>query len=218
MTFLHNKYSKWYFNIIEKRRTFSYDGYTEKHHIIPRCLGGTDIQNTVRLTAKEHFVCHHLLTKMMTGKDWFNVVFAFNFMRVKSSNHQRNFLISSRTYKTIKEMLSKTMSENRRGKLHSEESKKKMSLIKLQMSNETKKKMSIAQTGKIIPESVKKKISASTLGRQLEEDHCLKISDSLKAFHASKTKIYKCEHCDKETSLKTNFIRWHGEKCKHLRS
>jgi hypothetical protein len=26
---------------------------------------------------------------------------------------------------------------------------------------------------------------------------------------------YICEHCQKETSLKTNYIRWHGNNCKH---
>jgi Straboviridae homing endonuclease len=37
--------------------------YYENHHIIPRCLGGLDVkENLVLLTAKEHFVCHKLLT------------------------------------------------------------------------------------------------------------------------------------------------------------
>ncbi len=41
------------------------EGYTESHHILPRCMGGTDDPaNLVRLTAREHFVAHQLLVKM----------------------------------------------------------------------------------------------------------------------------------------------------------
>ena len=37
----------------------------EKHHIIPRCMGGTDDRdNLCQLTPREHFVAHQLLTKM----------------------------------------------------------------------------------------------------------------------------------------------------------
>lgn len=40
-------------------------GYTERHHIVPRCMDGTnDPSNIVTLTAREHFLCHWLLTKI----------------------------------------------------------------------------------------------------------------------------------------------------------
>ena len=40
--------------------------YYEKHHILPKCLGGNnDKENLVLLTAKEHYVCHKLLTYIM---------------------------------------------------------------------------------------------------------------------------------------------------------
>jgi hypothetical protein len=41
------------------------DGYVEKHHIVPRCLGGSnDRENIVRLTAREHILAHKLLVRM----------------------------------------------------------------------------------------------------------------------------------------------------------
>jgi len=41
------------------------DGYTEIHHITPKCLGGSNNPlNLVKLTAREHFICHYLLTKI----------------------------------------------------------------------------------------------------------------------------------------------------------
>lgn len=40
-------------------------GYYECHHIKPRSLGGADDKNNiVKLTAREHFICHWLLVKM----------------------------------------------------------------------------------------------------------------------------------------------------------
>lgn len=40
-------------------------GYFEKHHIKPKSLGGlNDESNLVKLTAREHFICHWLLVKI----------------------------------------------------------------------------------------------------------------------------------------------------------
>lgn len=61
-------YKKIYNSIVERSKTRLYMGYTEKHHIIPRCLGGTDeIDNLVDLTPEEHYTCHQLLVKMYPG-------------------------------------------------------------------------------------------------------------------------------------------------------
>ena len=65
-------YKKVYYAIINKalrkERTgqrWKGDGnYYEKHHIVPRSLGGLDSDNNlVLLTAKEHYLCHWLLFK-----------------------------------------------------------------------------------------------------------------------------------------------------------
>jgi len=58
--FLNNKYTKWYFMLIERGMSRQKpDGYTEKHHIIPKSFGGSNKQNNlVRLTPKEHFIAH----------------------------------------------------------------------------------------------------------------------------------------------------------------
>ena len=64
MIFIDNKYTRVYYSIIDRAKTRSISSYTEKHHIIPRSLGGTDAkENLVPLTAREHFICHLLLTK-----------------------------------------------------------------------------------------------------------------------------------------------------------
>jgi len=41
------------------------EGYKEIHHIIPRCMGGSDEpENLVSLTPEEHYVAHQLLVKI----------------------------------------------------------------------------------------------------------------------------------------------------------
>ena len=51
------------------------NGYVERHHILPKALGGSnDSSNLVALTAKEHFVAHMLLAKMHGGLMWQAVI------------------------------------------------------------------------------------------------------------------------------------------------
>lgn len=100
--FIENKYAKWYFHLIENasnRKDVS--SYAEKHHIIPKSLGGTDSpENIVVLTAREHFVAHHLLTKMVEcdvdkGKMWS----AFFLMHIGHNQQRPRY---ARTYEKSK--------------------------------------------------------------------------------------------------------------------
>ena len=50
---------------MERSQNRVIEGYVEKHHIIPRCLGGTnDVSNIAVLTPEEHFLAHQLLVKI----------------------------------------------------------------------------------------------------------------------------------------------------------
>lgn len=54
-----------YKNLVDKRIACPPSGYSEKHHIVPRCIGGDDSKsNIVILTAREHFIAHSLLYKI----------------------------------------------------------------------------------------------------------------------------------------------------------
>jgi hypothetical protein len=58
-------YTKIYNNIIHRAQNRILEGYIEKHHIIPKCLGGNnDIINLVALTPEEHYLCHLILVKI----------------------------------------------------------------------------------------------------------------------------------------------------------
>lgn len=58
-------YHNIYLKLIERSKSRTLEGYVEKHHILPRCMGGSDdIENIVILTAEEHYVAHQLLAKI----------------------------------------------------------------------------------------------------------------------------------------------------------
>ena len=104
-----NKYINWYFNIVEKAIARDWNKktapcYVEKHHIVPKALGGKDDQ-VVFLTAREHFVCHILLTKMLTGEHKAKMVWAIMCLKGKSNRYINSYL-----YENAKKHLSHTKS------------------------------------------------------------------------------------------------------------
>lgn len=90
----------------------------ERHHIVPRALGGSNAKdNIVPLTPREHFVAHLLLAKIHGGKMWFAVV------RMKGRGE------SSRSYEIARRKISDSLRKSnpmhdsevvslRRGELH----------------------------------------------------------------------------------------------------
>ena len=106
-------YAKLYNRIIENRLNNPYDGYTEKHHIVPISLGGSDSKdNLVRLTAREHFICHWILVKMYKGNknSYYKMLKAFNMMCNSISNKQERYKVCSRIFSFYREDMSKAMS------------------------------------------------------------------------------------------------------------
>lgn len=78
-------YSVIYDNLINRAKNRYLTSYTEKHHIIPRCLGGTDDDNNlVTLTPEEHYLAHQLLIKMHPG----NPKLVYAIMRMTHGNKQ----------------------------------------------------------------------------------------------------------------------------------
>jgi hypothetical protein len=74
--------------------------YYENHHILPKCLGGlNNNENLVLLTAREHFLCHKLLTYIYPKNK--KIIHAFHLMTFMN---KRKYAISSRDYSYAIEM------------------------------------------------------------------------------------------------------------------
>ena len=114
-------YQKLYNTIVDNRLLNKYNGYTEKHHIIPRSLGGKDDEaNLVSLSAREHFICHYLLAKMYPegSFEWYKTNHAFMMMKCESLVQERYF--NSRLYESLKYHHSSLMSIAQTGKNNSQ--------------------------------------------------------------------------------------------------
>lgn len=101
--FLDNKYSTWYWSIINYALNRNKPSvYTERHHITPRCMGGLDSQtNLVFLTAREHFICHRLLTRMTVGEFKRKLTYAA-WQLSRSASKRHKVRISARTYDMLR--------------------------------------------------------------------------------------------------------------------
>jgi len=99
---MESKYSKWYFELMTSRPVRE-DTYLEKHHIIPKCVGGSDDEeNLILLTPREHFIAHLLLTKMYEGEARHKLLYAFNMMFVRSSKNRLRGNFNSKLYESIR--------------------------------------------------------------------------------------------------------------------
>lgn len=154
---LENKYTSCYINIINKAKNRLLDGYCETHHIIPKSLGGSNLkENLVNLTAREHFVCHLLLTKMYEGDAKKKMIHAAWAMATLENDNQQRYKITSKIYESLRIKYAKLISNRLTGKIgrkHSEETKIKLSLAhtgkkRKPMSEESKRKLSESMKGK----------------------------------------------------------------------
>lgn len=105
VAFVDCKYTVWYYHIINQRRYLTPAGYVERHHVSPKSVGGTnDAHNIVKLTAREHFVCHWLLTKMFTQGSRERQKMSLALHRMAYGMNASKYRINARTYESIRKL------------------------------------------------------------------------------------------------------------------
>lgn len=169
--FINNKYYKWYYNIINNAKNRIVNEYVERHHIIPKSLGGSNKKdNLVILTAKEHFVCHLLLTKITEGEDRKKMSRAFWLMAKGTGKRYRP---SSKLY----EIARKSFVEAQKGhsnylKYQTQDSRTQISITMKKMISELTQEENSQRiknswsSSKSWTDERKKKISKSTTGKK----------------------------------------------------
>jgi transposase-like protein len=106
---IKNKYFKWYKNIIIKRIN-SPILVGEKHHIVPRSMGGDNSKkNIVKLSSKEHYICHLCLIKFTVKQDYYKMLCAINCMSMKTL--KGNFNYNSKLYEFLRDNRVKELKE-----------------------------------------------------------------------------------------------------------
>lgn len=109
-------YTRHYYSLIEKAKSRTITEYTEEHHIIPKCIGGSDDRlNLVKLTPEEHYVAHQLLVKMYPYNK--KLIHAAVMMTVDNKNINRS---KNKLYGWLRKKLSVSASYNQTGKHNSQ--------------------------------------------------------------------------------------------------
>jgi hypothetical protein len=138
MVFINNKYTIWYNSLISNAKNRTICGYTEKHHIIPSSLGGTnDTDNLVKLTAREHFICHLLLTKMTIGNARYKMIYALHMLSNVKNIGSGRYTPTSRLYEYAKKLFIESKDSIWTPEKRSSQSKKISNIMKNKFSNMT---------------------------------------------------------------------------------
>lgn len=100
-------YQRIYNQLVERAQSRILEGYKEKHHILPKCMGGNNSkENLVELTAREHFLFHVLLCEIYPKN--IKLYQALWLMSTnKNKKEGKRYKVSSRVYERIKIIASK---------------------------------------------------------------------------------------------------------------
>lgn len=154
--------------------------YKERHHIIPKCLGGDNKKcNLVNLLPREHYIAHLLLSKIYPNN--IKLTYAFWMMSNGNLKNKRKYKVSSRAYEEIKNKISEINKKREppfKGRRHTKEAIQKNREAKLGNKiwlgkthlEESKKLMSIKRLGKPLPKETREKMSESKKGKKLSEE------------------------------------------------
>lgn len=132
-------YKKIYNQIIERAKSRELEGYIERHHIIPKCMGGDNNKtNIVQLTAREHYLCHLLLVKIYPNEP--KLIHSLFLMSIgKKKKKINHYKINNRLYERLKIEYALFLT----GKKQSEITKnKKSKSMKIIWANKSKDEMS----------------------------------------------------------------------------
>ena len=103
------EYKDYINNILSTRGRFNCDGYKERHHIIPKCMGGTnDNDNLIDLYAEEHYIAHKLLA--LENQDNNKIVYAWWRMNQRRSTNNGVMEVSPEDYAQARKLHSEAMS------------------------------------------------------------------------------------------------------------
>ena len=179
----NNKYQKWYDQLISRARNRTIEGYVERHHIVPKSLGGTDEKsNLVKLTAREHLIAHMLLPRFVENKKpmWHALWCMVNTNGIK---------VNSRLYEQAKIEFRSICTGIKR----SPDFCAKMSVVLKgrKLSPVHIAKMSATRKGKKKSPETLAKMSAAKKGRKMSPETCAKISAAKKGIKFSPETIAK---------------------------
>lgn len=239
---LQNKYTNWYCAIVERamiRATTRKDAirllaYVEKHHIVPDSffierqrkghkgwLSGASShkENLVYLTAREHFICHWLLSKMSTPNTKYHVTMNLALVAMSMNGNKQgryNNKTTSEVYENARTLDSLNKTGVKKGPMDAKRrqniSDAKIGIPLGPMTQDRKDHLSLVTSGR--PKSEEHKMA---LRKPKSAEHKANMSKSKSEEHKANMRKPRpqteCPHCKKIGA--TNLLkRYHFDNCK----
>ena len=202
-------YWKHYHLLINRSRTRTANGYVERHHVIPRCIGGSDDpSNLVDLTPEEHMVAHQLLAKIY--KDHPGIVFGALMMSTRVSNKKYGWL--RRNFAQKMSAIDRSGWKTKEFQTDDHNRKISQAIRKSWENPERRQKQVAALTGRVFSDAHKAALSVAGKKKKLSEEHKKKIGLAGLGRKYTMAKA-TCPHCGK-TGGATNMKRYHFDNCK----
>lgn len=194
-------YFRIYDQLIERAKTRDETtlAHIERHHIVPKCIGGTDDpENLVALTLEEHFVAHQLLTKMFPLID--SLAYAANMMGNRSNKQ----------YGWLKRQFVEREKVNKKGHKRSRESiEKQRATLKAQYAAGKVH----ARVGSTITEEHKRKVSEANKGKEIPVESRSSLEGYITRYGEEEgTRLYKENNKKKRSMSLEGFIARFGEE------
>lgn len=229
-------YKKIYDQLIERAKMRTLEGYSENHHIIPKCIGGSnELDNFVALTGREHFIAHLLLAKIYGGP----LVHALWMMSITGKYNSIHYEWARKQHADRVSVLFKGRSgkygeENGMyGRTHNEEARKNISAankVKIICPHCSKAGgVAIMQRWHfhncklsptyVKPQKMKRRSPTEETRNKISIAHKTNYENGYTCFHKGKKQKrgVVCPHCNKEGGA-GQMSRWHFDNCKSLKS
>jgi hypothetical protein len=177
---MKNTYQAFIQSILNTRGRFNCgDEYHECHHIVPRCMGGTDDkENLIDLFAREHFEAHRLLA--LENPDNQKLIHAWWMMSTTTKSDKRDGNITAEEYEEARKVFSKSMS-GANNPIH----KIQHPMLGIHLSEEQKQHLREINTGELSPkygiplsEETKAKISTALVGKTVTDQTRLNLRNA----------------------------------------
>lgn len=161
------KYLRIYIKIIERCKLMNdedFSGYCEIHHILPRCMGGTNVkENLIKMPVRYHIIAHMVIVEaypeiaglrmalvLITGKN-----------KKRAGREEGLTKISSKLVAKMREEAWRKLKE-------------------IGKSSEHRRKISETLKGRKIPRDIVEKIASKLRGRKMSDEQRKRMSELLK--------------------------------------
>lgn len=204
-------YQAIYNQIVDRAKDRQLTCYKERHHILPRCMGGSNKEdNLVELTAREHFLVHWILVRIHPDNNKLKYAF-WGMCNQKSRGQEGRYIPTSRTYLEARELFSKTQSENMIGSNNPQYGKGAWNRgIPATTTSNIKRSQAMSGERHFMYGKHHSSATIEKLKGAKTEKHKEAMRGTRKPYGPQK--VLTCPYCSKEGG--NSMKRWHFENCR----